>query len=106
MRIRISAMTCLACAFRNSSRYRAYGDMVQSPLSVRQRWFPARCLTRPKFNLGPLGTINQVIKTLGKTIRAMAADEIDSQRASVSVTVLAFCGCRLRRQNLRILAND
>src|SRR5262249_4966065 len=32
MRFRISAMTCLACAFRNSSRYRAYGDMVQSPL--------------------------------------------------------------------------
>ena len=32
-----------------------------------------------EFTLGPLGTINQVIKALGKTIRAMAADEIGSQ---------------------------
>ena len=35
-----------------------------------------------KFTLGPLGTINQVIKALGKTIRAMAADEIDSQKGA------------------------
>jgi hypothetical protein len=29
--------------------------------------------------LGPLGNVNQVIMALGKTIRAMAAGEIDSQ---------------------------
>jgi hypothetical protein len=32
-----------------------------------------------KFSLGPLGTLNQVIKALGKTIRAMADGSIDSQ---------------------------
>ena len=32
-----------------------------------------------KFDLGPLGTLNQVIKALGKTIRAMADGSIDSQ---------------------------
>ena len=32
-----------------------------------------------KFSLGPLGNLNQVIKALGKTIRAMADDSIDSQ---------------------------
>jgi hypothetical protein len=38
---------------------------------------------KPKeFSLGPLGTLNQVIKALGKTIRAMAADEIDSQKGA------------------------
>src|SRR6516164_11784780 len=32
-----------------------------------------------KFQLGHLGSLNQVVKALGKTIRAMAAGEIDSQ---------------------------
>jgi hypothetical protein len=32
-----------------------------------------------KFTLGPLGNLNQVIKALGKTIRAMADGSIDSQ---------------------------
>ena len=32
-----------------------------------------------KFTLGPLGTLNQVLKALGKTIRAMADGSIDSQ---------------------------
>jgi hypothetical protein len=31
------------------------------------------------FTLGPLGNLNQVIKALGKTIRAMADGSIDSQ---------------------------
>mgnify|MGYP006338052341 CR=1 FL=1 len=31
------------------------------------------------FKLGPLGTLNQVIVALGKTIRAMAAGTLDSQ---------------------------
>ena len=38
---------------------------------------------KPKeFNLGPLGTINQVIKALGKTIRAMADDTISSDKGA------------------------
>jgi hypothetical protein len=32
-----------------------------------------------KFKLGPLGSLNQVIKALGKTIRAMSDGSIDSQ---------------------------
>ena len=32
-----------------------------------------------KFTLGPLGNLNQVIRALGKTIRAMADGSIDSQ---------------------------
>jgi hypothetical protein len=32
-----------------------------------------------KFQLGPLGNLNQVVKALGKTIRAMADGTIDSQ---------------------------
>jgi hypothetical protein len=35
-----------------------------------------------KFRLGPLGTLNQVITALGKTIRAMAHDEVDSQKGA------------------------
>ena len=38
---------------------------------------------KPKeFNLGPLGTLNQVIKALGKTIRAMADDTITSEKGA------------------------
>ena len=32
-----------------------------------------------KFKLGPLGNLNQVIKALGKTIRAMSDGSIDSR---------------------------
>ena len=32
-----------------------------------------------KFKLGPLGNLNQVVKALGKTIRAMASGEVDTQ---------------------------
>ena len=32
-----------------------------------------------KFKLGPLGNLNQVVKALSKTIRAMASEEIDTQ---------------------------
>jgi hypothetical protein len=34
---------------------------------------------RKTFRLGHLGTLNQVIKALGKTIRAMADGSLDSQ---------------------------
>ena len=33
----------------------------------------------PKFKLGHLGTLNQVCKALGKTIRAMADGTLDTQ---------------------------
>ena len=35
-----------------------------------------------EFRLGPLGTLNQVVKALGKTIRAMADGSLDSQRGA------------------------
>ena len=35
--------------------------------------------SRRKFQLGPLGTLNQVTKGLAKTIRAMADGTLDSQ---------------------------
>jgi hypothetical protein len=43
-----------------------------------------RQTTKPadNFSLGPLGTMNQVIKALGKTIRAMADGTIDSQKGA------------------------
>jgi hypothetical protein len=34
------------------------------------------------FALGPLGTLNQVIKALGRTIRAMADDTISSEKGA------------------------
>ena len=37
------------------------------------------CTQAQKFSLGPLGTLNQVIKGLSKTIRAMANGSLDSQ---------------------------
>jgi hypothetical protein len=42
-------------------------DSMQMPLGSK------------KFTLGPLGTLNQIIKALAKTIRAMADGSIDSQ---------------------------
>jgi len=35
-----------------------------------------------EFNLGPLGTLNQVVKALGKAIRAMADDTISSEKGA------------------------
>ena len=32
-----------------------------------------------KLQLGPLGNLNQIIASLGKTIRAMASGDVDSQ---------------------------
>jgi len=38
---------------------------------------------KPKqFNLGPLGTLNQVVKALGRTIRAIADDTISSEKGA------------------------
>jgi hypothetical protein len=35
-----------------------------------------------QFRLGPLGNLNQVVKALGRTIRAMADDTLDSQKGA------------------------
>jgi hypothetical protein len=47
-----------------------------------------------KFTLGPLGNLNQVIKALGKTIRAMSDGSIDSQigaRICNSLGIMRAC---------------
>jgi hypothetical protein len=47
-----------------------------------------------KFKLGPLGNLNQVIKALGKTIRAMSDGSIDSQvggRICNSLGIMRAC---------------
>src|SRR5262245_14845181 len=41
-----------------------------------------RAAKSKEFTLGPLGTINQVIKALGRTIRAMADDSISSEKGA------------------------
>ena len=43
------------------------------------------------FKLGPLGTLNQVIVALGKTIRAMADGTLDSQVGARICNGLASC---------------
>jgi hypothetical protein len=53
------------------------------------------------FKLGPLGTLNQVIVALGKTIRAMAADEIDSQKGARIANALG-----IQRQCLETVTLD
>ena len=40
---------------------------------------------KAKFQLGPLGNLNQVIKALGKTIRAMANGDLDSHTGLVGL---------------------
>ena len=47
-----------------------------------------------KFELGPLGNLNQVVKALGRTIRAMADGSIDSQlgaRISNALGIMRAC---------------
>jgi len=61
---------------------------------------------KPKeFTLGPLGTINQVIKALGKTIRAMAADEMDSQKGARICNGLGILRQCLETQKLEDLGD-
>jgi hypothetical protein len=56
-----------------------------------------------KFGLGPLGTINQVIKALGKTIRAMANDQIDSQKGARICNGLGILRACIETQKLEQL---
>jgi hypothetical protein len=49
---------------------------------------------RTQFNLGPLGSLNQVVKALGKTIRAMADGTIstaDGARICNGLGIMRTC---------------
>jgi len=54
-----------------------------------------------EFNLGPLGTLNQVVRALGKTIRAMADDTITSEKGARICNGLAFYGSAWKRKSSR-----
>jgi hypothetical protein len=54
---------------------------------------------RPNLKLGPLSNLGQVIRALGKTIRAMADGSIDTQAGAAFVTGSASCGLVWRRQS-------
>jgi hypothetical protein len=56
-----------------------------------------------KFKLGPLGNLNQVIKALGKTIRAMADGSIDSQVGARICNGLGIMRACLETQKLEQL---
>jgi len=56
-----------------------------------------------KFTLGPLGNLNQVIKALGKTIRAMADGSIDSQVGARICNGLGIMRACLETQKLEQL---
>jgi hypothetical protein len=56
-----------------------------------------------KFKLGPLGNLNQVIKALGKTIRAMSDGSIDSQVGARICNGLGIMRACLETQKLEQL---
>jgi hypothetical protein len=56
-----------------------------------------------KFKLGPLANLNQVIKALGKTIRAMADGSIDSQVGARICNGLGIMRACLETQKLEQL---
>ena len=58
-----------------------------------------------KFTLGPLGTLNQVIKALGKTIRALADDTISSEKGARICNGLGILRQCLETQKLEDLGN-
>jgi hypothetical protein len=58
-----------------------------------------------KFSLGPLGNLNQVIKALGKTIRAMADGSIDSQVGARICNGLGIMRACLERATLERLGD-
>ena len=61
---------------------------------------------KPKeFSLGPLGTINQVIKALGRTIRAMADDTISSEKGARICNGLGILRQCLETQKLEELGD-
>ena len=58
-----------------------------------------------EFNLGPLGTLNQVVKALGKTIRAMADDTISSEKGARICNGLGILRQCLETQKLEELGD-
>ena len=58
-----------------------------------------------EFTLGPLGTINQVIKALGRTIRAMADDSISSEKGARICNGLGILRQCLETQKLEDLGD-
>jgi hypothetical protein len=66
-------------------------DFDQTPIAPRT------------FKLGPLGNLNQVIKALGKTIRAMADGSIDSQVGARICNGLGIMRACLETQQLEQL---
>jgi hypothetical protein len=54
-----------------------------------------------QFRLGPLGTLNQIIVALGKTIRAMADDSIESQKGARIANALGIARACLETQTLQ-----
>jgi len=56
-----------------------------------------------KFKLGPLGNLNQVIKALGKTIRAMSDGSVDSQVGARICNGLGIMRACLETQKLEQL---
>ena len=61
---------------------------------------------KPKdFTLGPLGTLNQVVKALGKTIRAMADDTISSEKGARICNGLGILRQCLETQKLEDLGD-
>jgi hypothetical protein len=52
-----------------------------------------------QFRIGRLANLGQVIKALGKTIRAMADGSIESQVGAVSAMAWASCARALRHKS-------
>jgi hypothetical protein len=65
--------------------------------------FPQPAEELERFSLGPLGTLNQVIMALGKTIRAMANDQIDSQKGARICNGLGILSACIETQKLDLL---
>jgi hypothetical protein len=53
-----------------------------------------------EFRLGPLGTLNQVVKALAKVIRAMASGEIDSAKGARLANALGILRAAIEGQKL------
>ena len=60
---------------------------------------------KPKFKLGPLGSLNQVTKGLAKTIRAMADGSLDSQVGARICNGLGIMRTCLETESLERLNN-
>jgi hypothetical protein len=85
-----------------SSSHHPYRQLSQRELVPHRR---GRAPTARKrlFKLGPLGTLNQIIVALGKTIRAMADGTLDSQVGARICNGLGIMRACLETQKLEQL---